>query len=56
MEKEETYLMKYFNCMQRPDEIKHSFILSFYLLLKAKPSNHTELNNLYPKCMKLVIS
>ena len=37
-EKEETYLAKHFNCVQKPDEIKHAFILSFYFLLKAKAS------------------
>ena len=56
MEKEETYLMKHFNCMQNPDDIKHSFILSFYFLLKAKPRNRTDLSNLFARCTKLVIA
>lgn len=54
-EKEETYLAKHYNCFQKPDDIKHAFILSFYFLLKAK-ANKSDMSNMYQKCLKLVIA
>jgi len=45
-----TYLAQTYSCMERPEELKHAFILAFYFLLKSKPGK--SLDSLFLKYLK----